>query len=72
MAYPTLCPKCLSRYPDIRGMIYPVGSYIGKQCEDGWHRGPDYDPSVLTLTISDKQLLRDLDIVLPEDEGYAT
>jgi hypothetical protein len=53
-------------------MIYPVGSYIGKQCEDGWHRGPDYDPSVLTLTISDKQLLRDLDIVLPEDEGYAT
>jgi hypothetical protein len=57
VAYPTLCPKCLSRYPDIRGMIFPVGSCDGTQCEDGWHKGPDYDPNVLVLTEKDRVLL---------------
>ena len=57
MAFPTLCPKCMSRYPDIRGMIYPVGSYIGDQCQDAWHKGAGYDPNVLTLTDADRSLL---------------
>jgi hypothetical protein len=38
-------------------MIYPVGSFIGDQCQDDWHRGPNYDPNVLTLTDADRSLL---------------
>ena len=71
MGTSTLCPTCLSKYPDIKGLIYAYGSAYGTQCADLWHKGSDYDPSVLKLTTSDKQLLRDLDIVLPEDEGHA-
>jgi hypothetical protein len=57
VAYPTLCPKCLSKYPDIRGMLYPLGSYIGDQCEDDWHKGASYDPNVFILSDADRDLL---------------
>lgn len=43
-------------------MVYPVGSYVGYPCTDDWHRGPDYDPSVLVLTTADEKFLRDAKI----------
>ena len=48
MAQSRICPTCLSEYPDIHGMIYPCGSYIGTPCADSWHKGPEYDPDPLT------------------------
>lgn len=36
--------------------MFPVGSYEGRQCDDGWHTGKDYD--VLTLTSEDEVLLK--------------
>ena len=52
------CPKCLSRFRDIHGMVYPSGSHEGTPCENDWHKGPDYDPSILVLTVADKALLK--------------
>jgi hypothetical protein len=57
MDYPDICPKCLSKYPDIHGMIYGVGQYIGRQCEDDWHRGQNYNPNELVLTADDRTFL---------------
>jgi len=54
---PSLCPHCLSKHFSVRGIVYTVGSYIGNQCEDAWHKGAGYDPNVLTLTDADRSLL---------------
>ena len=53
MAQSRICPTCLSEYPDIHGMIYPCGSYIGTPCADSWHKGPEYDPDTLKLSEDD-------------------
>jgi hypothetical protein len=49
-------------------MIYAHGDWVGVQCSDVWHKGANHDPNVLALTNADKHLLRELDILLPEDE----
>ena len=54
-----VCPSCLSKYADIRGMLYPCGSYVGYQCEDIWHRGAEYDPNTLFLNDADIAMLKD-------------
>ena len=58
MAHPTLCPSCLSKYQDIRGLLYAYGSAFGVQCEDGWHRGANYNPDVLVLSDTDRAMLK--------------
>lgn len=50
------CPVCRSTFENIRGVVFPVGSYEGRQCDDGWHTGKDYD--VLALTSEDEALLK--------------
>lgn len=57
MEHSPICPQCLSKYPDIRGLLYAVGQVVGQQCADGWHNGPGYDPSVLHLTAFDEEFL---------------
>jgi hypothetical protein len=54
---PSVCPACISKYPDIHGMIYGVGQYIGRQCENNWHRGQNYNPNELVLTADDRKFL---------------
>ena len=54
------CPGCYSTRRDLRNRIFPVGNAIGYICVHDWHQGPSYDPSVLTLTESDKALLHEL------------
>jgi hypothetical protein len=56
MDRPAVCPACLQRYADIRGMIYPDGGPNGHQCDDSWHDGEKYND--LKLSPEDKDLLR--------------
>lgn len=48
-----ICPNCLSKFSDIRGMLYRDGKPIGERCEDDWHRGAGYDPNRWELSSSD-------------------
>jgi len=57
MDWPKVCPTCLSKYADIRGMVYPAGGATGDRCEHEWHKGEGYDPSVLNLTDDDRAFL---------------
>ena len=52
-----ICPRCLSKFPDIRGLIYTMGDRVGKQCEDVWQRGVEYDPDRWVLTPFDEEFL---------------
>ena len=56
MERPSVCPACLSKYEDIRGMVYPAGSFQGATCKDSWHRGAEY-PNELQLTPEDQKFL---------------
>jgi hypothetical protein len=61
--YPEKCPKCLSKFSDIRGVIYPSGNANDNfQCDDVWHRGPGYSPDVLILTLADQEFLAEMNI----------
>jgi hypothetical protein len=53
------CPSCGSPYPDIHMMCYPDFSALGTRCENDWHRGPSYDPSVIRWTAEDRALLKE-------------
>jgi hypothetical protein len=53
---PSVCPACLSKYSDIRGMTYGIGQYIGDPCTDDWHKGANYNPSELVLTDYDRDM----------------
>ena len=64
MDTPELCPRCLSKYEEIHGMIYVFGSVIGTRCDHDWHYGAGYEPSKIVLTDSDREFLRDLKVVL--------
>lgn len=52
-----ICPNCLSKHPDIRGMFYRNGKLTGERCEDIWHRGPQYDPDRWILSAQDEEFL---------------
>jgi len=54
---PLTCPRCLSRFIDIHGMVYAAGSSVGVRCEHDWHQGPDYNPNELKLTDDDRAFL---------------
>lgn len=58
MAWPSVCPTCLSRHEDIHGMIYLAGAAAGIRCEDDWHKGSGYDPEELNLTDADRAWLK--------------
>ena len=55
-----ICPSCLSKWEDIRGVIYPVGSYDGRQCANIWHLGSQYDPDKWDLSPDDRAFLQEL------------
>jgi hypothetical protein len=57
-AWPKVCPGCLSKHEDIRGMIYADGTAVGARCENAWHKGPGYVPETLNLTDDDRVFLR--------------
>jgi hypothetical protein len=59
-----ICPKCLSKYLDIRGCIFHAGKTASEICEDVWHRGAEYNPDVLVLTAKDREFLASLKISL--------
>ena len=52
-----ICPNCLSKYPEIRGQVYPSGGYLGTRCEDVWHKGAEYDPNKWDLSAFDQEFL---------------
>ena len=52
-----ICPGCLSKWPDIKGLVYSAGATVGTQCADEWHRGVGYDPNKLDLTDADREFL---------------
>ena len=58
MNRPERCPGCCSKYPNIRGSVYPEGSNWAdcKRCENTWH----YEgyPDILILNMDDRALLR--------------
>jgi hypothetical protein len=58
-----VCPKCLSKFLDIRGCIYH-GKTASTICEDAWHRGADYNPDVLVLTAQDRDFLASVKVSL--------
>ncbi len=53
MEHLPLCPRCLSKFKDIRGMIFIGGIPMG-QCEDNWH---GKDPELFLLTEKDQEFL---------------
>ena len=52
-----ICPGCLSRYEDIRGLIYVVGVAVGTRCENDWHLGATYNPNRWELSEFDREFL---------------
>jgi len=52
-----ICASCLSKYPDIRGLIYSEGNPVGVQCSNVWHNGPNYDPDRWVLSPFDFEFL---------------
>jgi len=61
MDRPAICPRCASKYPDLRGVIYPNGNANDNfQCDDPWHRGVAYDPNILSLTAEDVTFLHEM------------
>ncbi len=59
-----ICPNCLSRWPDIRGMIFAVGSTASTQCDHIWHHGAEYDPNRWVLSAFDEEFLAERKISL--------
>ena len=57
MEHTPICPKCLSRFVTIHGLIYTNGNLVGERCEDVFHRGPDYDPDRWVLSAQDEEFL---------------
>lgn len=57
MERPPICMVCLSKYPDIHGMVYAPGATLGVPCDDDWHRGVGYDPNKWKLTAFDEEFL---------------
>jgi transposase-like protein len=57
------CPRCLSHYRSIHGVIFrESSSYLSDPCDHNWHRGPNYQPEVLNLTEEDEVFMRGLKI----------
>jgi hypothetical protein len=52
-----ICPGCLSKYEDIKGLVYRDGNPVGEQCSDVWHRGVTYNPDRWVLTAYDEEFL---------------
>ena len=52
-----ICPGCLSKYLEIHGLVYGVGSCVGTRCEDDWHKGVGYNPDRWELTAFDEEFL---------------
>ena len=62
---PLWCPRCLSKFPDIRGVIYPDGNVNdGYRCMHDCHLGVGYDPNVLVLTVEDRDFLQIMSIAV--------
>ena len=57
MEHAPICATCLSKWPDIRGLVYGPGETVGRQCEDIWHRGIGYDPNKWVLSAFDEEFL---------------
>jgi hypothetical protein len=64
MAHASTCPGCASRWPDIRGLLYSPGATVGTQCTDDWHKGADYHPEILVLTVEDRAWLAGMHITI--------
>ena len=65
MDRPDRCPRCLSKFADIKGVIYPNGNANdGFQCDDPWHLGVGYDPNILVLTEEDRAFLKEMLVAL--------
>lgn len=52
-----ICPNCLSKFCDVHGMLYHVGSSVGERCDDSWHKGAEYDPNRWVLSAFDFEFL---------------
>ena len=52
-----ICPNCLSKFCDIKGLLYVSGSPVGVQCTDNWHLGPEYNPDRWELSAGDEEFL---------------
>jgi hypothetical protein len=57
MEHSPICAQCLSKYRNIRGLLYAPGSHVGVQCDDIWHKGWDYDPNKWVLSPFDLEFL---------------
>lgn len=57
MERPPLCPTCLSKWPEIHGMIYHDGQPTGDRCENTWHLGAEYNPDRWELSAFDEEFL---------------
>jgi hypothetical protein len=57
MERPELCPKCLSKWVNIRGLLYGPGDVVGTQCDGSWHLGENYDPDRWVLSAADEKFL---------------
>ena len=58
--YPDHCPTCHSNHPDIHGQVFKPGPVYdgGQPCENVWHKGKNYNPDMLLLTIEDIDWLK--------------
>ena len=54
-----VCPTCISKYDDIKGMVYGPGEVSGHQCTDSWHLGCNYDPNRWVLSPFDFEFLEE-------------
>jgi hypothetical protein len=52
-----ICPQCLSKWPDIKSLLYTAGQHVGQPCEDVWHKGSNYDPDRWVLSAQDEEFL---------------
>ena len=57
-----ICVTCLSKYPDIRGLVYTPGMTVGLQCGDTWHLGAEHNPDRWVLSAFDTEMLAELHI----------
>jgi hypothetical protein len=57
------CPRCLSVFKDIRGVVYTSATSMDSyRCEDLWHGGHVVISGVVEWTEDDVELLRQMGI----------
>lgn len=59
----SFCPRCRSRYPDIRGVVYVSDTSMDSyRCEDLWHKGHVVISGEIDWTEDDIELMRQMGI----------